>query len=677
VPPFLLFVFPALSQIQGKLTQIPGTETYQVSIVPSVNWAPPASTTSSAQISLRASTGMLSLSNIQSQTGNWELQGQYFAPGEAPDFDYFSFSLVDPLMDIEYVAGNEIPLFTFDNSSACTAVELVDNQTDAFASSNTLNVNAENLFSIVQAGFGQNAYAGNSAESAVLCAVLGVSASAANNPVPCYGDVTSITVQAQNGTPPYTVVYSNTTTGATDNAIISDFEGSVVFNGMIAGTYNITITDIDNSNGQNTIEVLQPLPITVELEPAPATCNGSGDGAVRVSSVFGAGGPDLNAYQYFWDIDPTNSNVEIDSLNEGTYSVTVVDANGCQEVANTTVGTWTFFSISEDIIDISCHGETDGIIDITPLGASAPYSYEWSPNANAGNVSNAWMLGPGEYQVTVTSSSGICTATETYTVTEPPAIEVDYQMTEPQCFGDQAFMDIMTVANAFEPYSIDIIGGYDQVGENSYVVEAGVPLRLLVEDAHGCKLSEDFLIPAKQEMRVDLGEDRQIKYGEEVYIDGDVFPLSGVHLDWSPADWLSCTDCPKPTARPLESTNYILRMTDDSGCTVEDNISIQVHKSRDLFVPNAFSPNHDGINDVFHPYGGPEVIAIKSMKVFNRWGGLVYNNNDGFDLENSKSGWNGMANGNNMDPGTYLYAMNVEFIDGEVVLFSGEVNLMK
>ncbi len=656
---------------------MPGTGTYQVSIIPSVNWSPPGSTTPSAQVTLRADSGKLDLGNFQSITGDWELQDQFNSPIEAPAFDYFSFALVNPLSSISYVAGNEILLFSFENNNACSNIELVDNATDPFASSNSLNVNAENAFSIVQAGSGQNAYAGNSAESAVLCPVLGLSVTATNNPVRCNGDLTSITVQAINGTQPYTVVYSNTTTGASNSTIVSDFEGTAVFDDLPAGDYDISITDALDSLGQVAYQITEPLPISIELEPAPATCTGSGDGAVRVSSIFGPAGPDFNAYQYFWDIDPANSNIEIDSLNQGIYSVTVVDADGCEEYASTEVGTWTIFSISEQIIEISCFGETDGIIDITPVGASAPYTYEWSPNANTGNFSNAWMLGPGEYQVTVTASSGICTATESFTVIEPPMMEVDYMMVEPECFGDQAYLNILTVENAHEPYFVDIIGGYELVSENNYEVEAGAPLRLVIEDANGCKISEDFLIPSKQEMGVHLGDNQSIKYGQEVYIDSDVFPLSGVQLEWSPTEWLSCTDCPDPIARPLESTTYTLRMTDGSGCTVEDQISILVTKSRDIFIPNAFSPNQDGINDVFHPYGGFEVVAIKSMLVFDRWGGLVFSNTNEFMADDENGGWDGMVNGNQMDPGTYLYTMNVEFIDGEVVLFSGEVNLMK
>src|SRR5690606_20485824 len=103
--------------------------------------------TGSAQITLRANTGKLNLSNFQSLKGNWEMQSQYTAPAEAPGFDYFRFFLINPLVNISYLSGMEVALFSFDNTGPCTTIELVDNDTDPFVSSNSLMVNAENYYS--------------------------------------------------------------------------------------------------------------------------------------------------------------------------------------------------------------------------------------------------------------------------------------------------------------------------------------------------------------------------------------------------------------------------------------------------------------------------------------------------------------------------------------------------
>ncbi len=673
VPPILLFVFPAFSQIQGKLEQLPGTETYQVSIIPTMDVNLPLSATSSAQITLRANSAKLDLINFQSITGDWQMQNQYVAPVEAPSHDYFQFFMINPLPTIEYITGSEIILFTFENNNPCTRVELVDNVSDPFVSNNTLSVNAENYFSTLMG----NIYEGNDNSSFVDCPSLGLTISAVDNPLKCHGDATSLTVKAIKGEAPYTVVYKHATTGVTSTTVIPVFEGTATFNAVPAGNYLFTITDIKDSTELTNYDLLQPNPLKVELEPFPATCSGSKDGAVRIQSVSGLNGPDINAYQYFWDVDPANSNIEIDSLYTGDYSVTVIDANGCQTEKSIFVDVFNHLFITEDIIPISCYGETDGIIDITPLGLTPPYKYFWSPNANTGNESAAWMLGSGEYHVTVTDEAEICAQTKVFFIEEPQQIEVDYQMIEPECYGDEAFLKILAVENAQGAFNIELTGRHTQLTDFDFEVDAGVPLNLAVVDSKGCEVSEDFIIPDRQEMYIDLGEDKTIKYGEEVYIDSEVFPLFDVDLEWTPSLWLDCLDCPDPTAAPLETITYQLRMTGSTGCVVEDQINITVNKSRDIYIPSAFSPNQDGINDIFRPYGGFEIVQVKSLMVFDRWGGLIYNRQKAFTLEDKEIGWDGTSNGKPLDPGAYLYTMNVEFIDGEIILFAGDINLMK
>ena len=469
----------------------------------------------------------------------------------------------------------------------------------------------------------------------------------------------------------------HSSSGATANAIINTFEGTAAFNNVPAGNYLFTITDSKDSTTQITYQIAQPIELTIDLEPGPATCPGSANGNVVIDDVNGVSGHDINAYQYYWNVDPTTSNSTIDSLDTGTYTVTVVDANGCSTTASTFVGVYNELFIQNQIIDIRCFGETNGIIDITPFGVLPPYEFQWSPNADTGNESAAYLLGAGEYQVTVSAAGGACSVVNTFTIAEPPKIEVDYAMMEPVCYGDEAYLNVLAVENAQGNYRAEVIGNHTQLSQNEFEVEAGVPLRLIVTDDQGCKISEDFIIPDKQEMIVDLGEDIIIKYGESVYIDSDIYPLTGVDLQWTPSEWLDCDDCPNPLVSPLETQFYRLTMTDSSGCTIQDDIRITVHKSRDIYVPNAFSPNKDGINDVFHPYGGFEIVEIKSLMVFDRWGGLVYADEDGFKLDDDGSGWDGLSKGKSIEPGTYIYTMNVEFIDGEVILFSGEVNLIK
>ena len=674
VPPTLLLIVPAFTQVQGLLEQLPDNS-IRFSVVPQVDWSPPQSVTSSAQVTLRAIAGGLQLTNFQSLNGNWVAASPIQAPSEATAYDYFTFSLNAPFNTLTYQNGIAVPFFSFSNAGGCTSIEIIDTQTDPFMPPNSMNVNIGISFSIIGAGIGQNAYTGNTPSASVACPPLGVVAAALQNPVPCHGDRTSISVQALGGNAPYGVEYQNLTTGESGSATIAAYNGQVDFSEMAAGDYLFTITDNLDSVTQYNYNIATPAPLQIFLEAFDASCNGSLDGVAFVDDVHG--GTVAGDYQYFWETNPNVSSASIGFLDPGTYSVTVQDDNGCQSQGSVEVGAYAVIYPNPFVTDVKCNGANNGVIDIYPVGLNPPFTYTWSPNVTTGNYSSAWQLPPGEYSVTIIDATGVCSETATYTVEEPAAIEMDYQMDAPVCFGDKAYLHILGVSNAIEPWTARVTSGTNLGNPKDFEMEAGIVQYLVIEDANGCIQQEEFLIPAKEEMFLELGDNRTIKYGEGIPLDADIYPLENVAFAWTPSEGLSCDDCPNPVARPLETVTYHLHMVDTAGCTLDDKIGIIVRKSRDVYIPNAFSPNSDGINDVFSPYAGFEVVAIKDLRVFNRWGGLIYEMNEQLPPGDPACGWDGYGGGKQMDPGTYLYSMNVEFIDGEVVLFAGEVNLMR
>lgn len=675
VPPALLFFLPAFSQVQGTIEQIPGSNTYQVSIIPSVNWSPPQSVTSSAQITLRATAGKLSISGFQSQTGTWSADPPVSSPVEAPDFDYFSFSLAAPIASLMLSDGTPVPLFSFQNTFGCSHIEIVDNLNDPFMPPNSLSVNIGNSFSMVGAGIGQNAYTGNAANAIVECEPLQGYVTAADNPVKCNGERTAIVIQAIGGAEPYDILWENASTGSIGADQIFDFEGSTVIDNMPAGLYTFTFQDALDSIFQIDLNITEPAPLVLNLAAFDASCNGSLDGVAYVDNVFG--GTVVSDYSYFWETDPTTSSPSIGFLDPGTYSVTVTDDNGCEASGSVDVNSFAVIYPNPYIRDITCYGAADGVIDLYPVGPNPPFTFEWSSNVMTGEFSSAWQLSPGYYSVTLTDATGVCFETAEFYIEEPPAIEADYRLTEPVCFDDPGHLEMLAVSNATEPWVATVAGGEDLGDGKNFEITPGFPGRLIVIDAKGCEISEDFLIPRKQEMLLELGDNLDIKYGETVHFDPDIFPLNNVELEWSPSLWLSCDDCPRPSAQPLETTTYRLRMVDTAGCAVEDNITIGVRISRDIYIPNAFSPNQDGINDTFFPNAGFEVVAIQSLQVFDRWGGLLFNQEGRMSPNEPEIGWDGTTQGKPADTGIYLYSMTVEFIDGEVVLYSGEINLLR
>lgn len=675
-----LFVLPGFSQLSGTIEQNPVNSAYTVSVIPSVTWVPPMSVTSGATITLRANTGKFQLSDFQSITGVWISTGVFVSPSEAPNFDYFTFALQLALPSVTYNNGVKLPLFSFKNVLGCTAIEIIDNQSDPFLEPNSQNISITNYFSIVGAGAGANAYVANDAQDFIFCPPLSIAATASTNPVLCHGDVTDFFVAVSGGKEPYEILWQNTTTNDFGNFQIQNFDGSTTLNGMPAGNYIFTVVDQLDSTMTTNLLLAQPAqPLTIEMLALDASCNGSMDGEVQVEKA--KGGTAVNGYSYQWAGLPSEVDSIVTAVGVGLYSVTVTDDNGCTATGSTTIGATGNIVLSQTTVkNVSCKGAENGLIDLYPISPSlnTDFDFAWSSNVTTANESAAYQLGPGTYSVTVTDIMAGCVTEATFTITEPPAIEIDYRLTEPKCFGEQGILEILGISYANEPWEAVVEGGENIADGDRFLIEPGLPLTLIVEDKKGCIAKENFIVPAKQELQLEVGEGRDIKYGEEVNIETSFFPFENVSFQWTPEIGLSCTDCPDPVAAPTDGITYRLQMTDTAGCTTDDYINISVRKSRDIYIPNSFSPNNDGINDTFYPYGGFEIVAIHSMQVYDRWGGKMFEATERFSPNDETAGWNGSAKNNKFaDAGTYLYTMNVEFIDGEIILFSGEVNLMK
>jgi gliding motility-associated-like protein len=121
---------------------------------------------------------------------------------------------------------------------------------------------------------------------------------------------------------------------------------------------------------------------------------------------------------------------------------------------------------------------------------------------------------------------------------------------------------------------------------------------------------------------------------------------------------------------------YTAILTDINGCTIKDSILITVTKKEKVFVPSAFSPNNDGINDYFTLFPGPEIVEIQSFRIFDRWGKLVFAAPGTFPLDHS--GWNGaLPDGRKAASGIYLYFTELLDQDGREEIVRGSVTLIR
>lgn len=170
--------------------------------------------------------------------------------------------------------------------------------------------------------------------------------------------------------------------------------------------------------------------------------------------------------------------------------------------------------------------------------------------------------------------------------------------------------------------------------------------------------------------------DTAVVAGGSIQINSSVTNVPVSYL-WKPSEGLSCTDCSNPVIQNIrEDRMYILTVTSQYGCTATDTIRIRIFCEDDLLIPNAFTPNDDGLNDVFYPQA-PGYGIVKSMTIFNRWGETVFSKED-FPLNDPTYGWNGMFNNTVIEgSNVFVYVIRLKCANGSSRAVTGKVTLIR
>ena len=252
-------------------------------------------------------------------------------------------------------------------------------------------------------------------------------------------------------------------------------------------------------------------------------------------------------------------------------------------------------------------------------------------------------------------------------------------MTEPvSCFEfNDGIISIDSIAGGTPPFLFALNGSaFGDIGQFRNL-EAGIH-EILIQDAAGCESDTTIILENGTDVLVDLGPDRTIQIGDSIFIEGLInIPLSNIDtINWNRNLDTICTNCLIQIVSPVITTSYTISLTDINGCVATDEIVINVNQDRPIFIPSAFSPNGDGINDSFMIFGNDKVSEIQSFQILDRWGNIVHFA-EGLELNNPKFGWDGKFNNQAMNGGVYVYVAKVEFTDGKVEVYSGEFTLYR
>jgi gliding motility-associated-like protein len=149
-----------------------------------------------------------------------------------------------------------------------------------------------------------------------------------------------------------------------------------------------------------------------------------------------------------------------------------------------------------------------------------------------------------------------------------------------------------------------------------------------------------------------------------------------ISWNWTPPYFLSCLDCASPTTSPQAPISYTVTVTNANGCTASATVAVRLTCTENtIHIPNAFTPNHDGNNDLFYPVG-TGVKIIRYFQVFSRWGQLLYSQKD-IPANDKSFGWDGTFNGVPQPAGTYVYMAGIECFTGETYSLKGTVELLR
>ncbi|MEN0006045.1 MAG: gliding motility-associated C-terminal domain-containing protein [Bacteroidota bacterium] len=452
---------------------------------------------------------------------------------------------------------------------------------------------------------------------------------------------------------------------------------------LTAGFYAVTVTSADGCVGTADFTITEPTAITLSCqESIPATTIGGTEGAASIT--FSGGTP---PYDLVWSgpvsgsaLAITNSPTLVSDLAGGQYSLTLTDANGCLETCAFEIDAPACgFMIAATSGDVSCREANDGFIDLEITGSgNLPLEILWSDGATESALEN---LAGGIYTVTV-SDPGTCERTLAVEIAEPDSIAIMLQAAPPTCTDEiDGFIQIDAITGGTPPYSITI---------NDDIVLADPSLPFLLDnldsgnytiniaDENACSFTEEVPLATPEEVGLELTSSleegqEEISLGEEVQL----IPLPTFTIDtfiWTPV--FNNSDQLQPFVQPLETTTYIFTAFSSTGCPISAQITIPVVPNRNVYIPNAFSPNNDGFNDRFFIFAGNNVAQINTFRIFDRWGELLYDR-ENIAPNDETVGWDGTFRGQAVNPGVMVYIAEVAFLDGRTEIIKGDLLLLR
>ncbi|MEL7375382.1 MAG: gliding motility-associated C-terminal domain-containing protein [Bacteroidota bacterium] len=469
----------------------------------------------------------------------------------------------------------------------------------------------------------------------------------------------ALTFTLSGGTPDYEYSFNNGPFGA-NNTI----------DNLPVSTVNVRVRDANGCTIEQDIFVNE---LVLVLDPdlvmlTEPVCQDDSNGEITLGVNNG-----LGPYEYDFG-GGFQASATLSNITSGMYDVVVRDANNC-------LGNFTFelpnpplLEASLAVDNISCFGAGDGSIISTVSGGRPDYQLIWSNMGMGGAIDN---LGPGDYTLTVIDNNGCLVRTQAEVI-EPDEIFGELvEVTDNVCFGEFGGSALLSAMGGTAPFTFSSDGinfSEDPLLSN---LAAG-DYELIVRDSEGCTDTVsatidqpvEFIVSAPQLVTIELGFDTLVT------VQSNYQPVDFI---WTPDADVDCIrpNCSRVLLSPPNGLTYLVTGINEAGCEANAQVRVVVIKNRPVYIPNVFSPNGDGRNDGFTVFTGPAALEIDQLRIFDRWGALVYESDAPFQPNEPGLGWNGLANGQPVNSGVFVYQVDLRFIDGEIVSYAGDVTVVR
>ncbi len=457
-------------------------------------------------------------------------------------------------------------------------------------------------------------------------------------------------VNISGGTMPYSLLWN---TGDT----------SLHMSHLCPGEYVLQVEDAHHCADTILFTVKDTSGMSVQYEAVMPQCYNDCNGSIQLT-VSGA----VEPCEYEWNVTGGYTD-KADNLCAGNYDIMVKDAHQCMRHIVVNMPNPELLILQSSVVNRpSCSGKNDAGIMVHMQGGTAPYIYRWNNVVGDSVYDNLYS---GNYVLNVTDAHG-CSYDTLFTVSDYDTLTAEVNATkvpcEEVCIGEAEVVP----QGGCPPYRYvwtngDTTQKAEKLCRGTYSVE--------VYDNNNCKVSMSVTVldsSSFTQVAHAWADTNEIYRGQSTMLHADDMG-AGFSYAWTPAYGLPVSTGKDVKASPAETTTYTLIVSDVYGCVKTDTVTLVINdvlcEEPFVFVPNAFSPNGDGVNDVLYVRG--ELLESIEFAVYDRWGEKL------FETNTVTQGWNGTYKNKDCEPGVYVYYLYATCLGGVEYIHKGNVTLIR